>query len=273
MPAIEVFVDRNSNNNKLFYGKSKSRLTFDSHIHVMDVKNRDQLISQALSIAPEGSYILCAFGHLKTTLNASQIYDALEFSIKEIDPDIFYLTIYADNCSFNSDEYSYENSTIHRTISPHGTECILISPKGAEKIIKNITGSDGRGYDYYLNNLAEKMKFYTSYPPLLMVDVSKRDSDTALIKTTVCRENINLERPIELQKRYCGNFNIFWFFIIVIFIIFIAGLAVNYGNVYNRNEEKIVVKKVPNVSNVSNVPIGEQDPTGQLTSIDRNGDY
>ena len=229
MNKIYVFTDKESNNDRIFNGKSSSKNTIDGGIIKLDVKNRDQLISNAILLAPENSYILVAFGPLSTTMNTKEIYNAIEFIINETPFDVMYLTNYSDNCSLRSDDHSFNFMMFQRSISPHGTECILISPLGVNRILELIKGEDGRGYDFYLNNAAEKMLLYVSSPPMLMVDESQRSSEMQLIKSTVCKEMISAQRPLKLEKKYNGNMNLFWFFLMIIFIFFIAAMLISFG--------------------------------------------
>lgn len=259
MSSIHVFIDKKSNNKSLFYGKSTSEMTFDAKITLCDAETADDLISYALKTAPKDSYILCAFGPLLSTLNAKSIYDVLEFVISKINFDVFYLTRYADVCEYKTDTYSYENLEILRTIAPYGTECILISPNGAEKVSEMFDKSHGRSLDYYLNAKGENMLLYSSFPPLISVDVTKRTKDIQLVKTTVCREKINLEKPIEVIKRYNGNMNIFWFFLIIIFVLFIATMVISFVDV-KPDTSNVEVKKP------LGVPVGLQDVTGSFTT-------
>lgn len=230
MLKVFVYTDDKSNSYRLFYSESSSGRTTNGGITRINVENRDQLISNAIVNTPDNGYILVAYGSLLTAMNSRQIFDALEYAIENIeDLDVLYLTIYSDDCPLNTDERTYENMVFKRTVSPHGTECVLITPKGVETILNTIQGEDGRGYDFYLNSAGEKMMLYTAHPPMLMVDVSKRSDDTKLIKTTVCREVISSTKPLELTRRYTGNMNLFWFFLIVVFILFIAAMMLSFG--------------------------------------------
>lgn len=254
MNNIYVFTDNKFNNDKIFYGTSDNGKTKNASITKLDVKNRDELISNGMMIAPEGSYLLCAYGPLLSNMKTNEIYNAIDFAISNITFDILYLTIYSDHCSLHSDEYSYENMVFHRTISPHGTECVLISPNGVNKILDFVKAEDGRGYDFYLNNLGEKMLLYTAFPPIMMVDTSKRTSEVQLIKNTVCREIISAERPLELTKKYTGNMNLFWFFLIIVFILFIASMLISFGG-----KTKILPEVEPSSMIRDPIPMGKQE--------------
>lgn len=257
MPQINVFINENSGNEKIFYGKSDSGNTCDFSITPLTSKTRDELISEALKQSENNTFILCAFDKLKTSLSPSEIYNVLEFVSDNIQFDIFYLTLYADRCRFSNDEYTYNNLDIKRTISPHGTECILISPSGVKKMKDMPVMTDGRSWDYFLNAKGEELMLYSSYPPLCMVDISKRSKDTDLIKSTVCREEINEKNPIELSRRYSGNMNLFWFFIIIVFILFIAAMLINFGG----NNSSIGIYN----GKLLDVPVGKQDLVGVLS--------
>lgn len=229
MNNIYVFSDSTSENYKMFYGGSTSGRTVEAKIERIEVKSRDQLIANAMLRAPRDSYILCAYGPLQTTMGKKEIFDALEHVIEQIvDFDVFYLTIYSDDCPLRTDISDYENMTFERSLSPHGTECILISPQGVNKILNNIKGREGRGFDFYLNAAAEKMMLYTSSPPMIMVDSSKRSKDTELVKSSVCREVISAEKPLKLTQAYNGNMNLCWFFIIIVFILFVAAMVLSF---------------------------------------------
>lgn len=257
MPQINVFINENSGNERLFYGKSDSGNTFDASITPLASKTRDELISEAIKQTGDDAYVLCAFDKLKTSLSSSEIYNVLEFATENIQFDIFYLTLYADRCRFSNDEYTYNNLDIKRTISPHGTECILISPNGIKKMKSMPQLTEGRSWDYFLNAKGEEMMLYSSYPPLVMVDISKRNKDADLIKSTVCREEINEKNPIELSRRYSGNMNLFWFFIIVVFILFIAAMLISLGgNQYLGGQYN---------GKLTDIPVGKQDLVGVLS--------
>lgn len=243
MNKIYVYTDNKSDNGKLFHGQSTSGRTVQTKIERIEVANRDELISKAILRAPKDAYILCAYGHLRTTMDSREILDTLEFVIEEQkNLDVFYLTIYSDNCSLRTDDMDYKNMTIMRTMSPHGTECILISPKGVDRILDLIQEDHGRGLDFHLNAASEKMMNYTSLPSLIKVDISKRTKETQLIKGSECREEIIAARPLELTKKYAGNMNLFWFFLIVIVILFIAAMILSFdttsGNEGNINETR-----------------------------------
>lgn len=245
MNSISVYVDDKSNNYKIFSGESTDKKLKCKNVERCKVSNRNDLISNALIKSDENSYILTAFGPLLTTMKTNEIYDAMQFAINNIDFDVLYLTIYADNCDFLSDDRSYEKMVFNRTISPHGTECILISPKGVNRILELINEDDGRGYDFYLNAAANNMKMYRSYPPIMMVDVSKRHQDVQLIKGSVCREQITAVSPIKLTKKYTGNMNLFWFFLIVVFILFLAAMILSFSDKNNYINDQIIVDANP----------------------------
>lgn len=268
MPSIYVYVDKNNFNENIFHGKSSSEITFAIQIIKVDVKSKDNLISYALANTPENCYILCAYDSLVTSCSSEYIYNTLEFAISKIEFDVFYLTLYADNCLLCNDEYSYENLTIRRSISPHGTECILISPNGVNKILNEFEFCDGRGIDFYLNNRGETMMLYSSYPPLIFIDISKRDSDLQLIKSSICRENINRIKP-KCKDKKKGNMNLFWFFLILFTIVLISILTVNFrhscinGRAKENNIDIEIHKKNENLLENKNSELLE--PSGNKT--------
>lgn len=235
MAAISVFVDSKSKNEKLFFSKSETEMTYASSILPVDCSSDDDLIKKSFKTIIEndnqGSYVLCAYGPLSTALSSSAIYDILEYVITNVDFDVYYLTLYGDECRLASDVHDLENGfVVRRSMSPHGIECVLFSPEGFDKIVDKYKEFHGRGLDYFLNNKADRMLIYSSFPPLINVDVSKSDSETQLIKTTICRENIESARPIDCSKRYNGNMNLFWFFLIIVFMIFIVSILVTFGS-------------------------------------------
>lgn len=233
---IYVFSNTQSNNYTMFNGSSSSGRTKEKKIERIDVKTRDQLIANAMLRAPHNSYILCAFGPLQTIMNKIDMFDMIEYVIEKInDFDVFYLTIYSDLDKLRTDTHDYKNMTIERTMSPHGTECILISPQGVDRILDLIRYDDGRGFDFYLNSAAEKMMLYTSSPPIMMVDSSKRSKETELIKSAIFREDITAQRPPKVTRAYTGNMNLFWFFIIVVFILFIAAMILSFDTELKKN--------------------------------------
>lgn len=229
MNRISVFTDKTSNNDRIFNGKSATGNTFNENITKLDVKDRDQLISSALLLVPDDCYILIAYGPLSTTMSTKELYNGMEFLIEQTEFDLLYLTNYADVCKLRGDEYSFNFMTFSRSVSPHGTECILISPSGIKRMLELVRATDLRGYDYYLNASAEKMLLYVSTPPMMLVDDIQGSSQLRYIKGTICKEKISAEQPPELIKKYTGNMNLFWFFLIIIFILFIAAMLISFG--------------------------------------------
>ena len=224
--TLSIYVDTKFNNERLFHGTSN----MEKRIEKINVTSRDELIAKSILRAPKNSYILCAYGPLKTTMNSKEIFEALEFIVEnQKQLDVFYLSIYSDNCSLRTDDFDYNNMTFTRTMSPHGTECILITPMGVEKILDLMQEDHGRGFDFYLNAAAEKMMIYTSIPSIVKVDVSRRTKDTQLIKAAECREEIIAVKPLDLTKKYTGNMNLFWFFLVIIFILFIAVMILTFN--------------------------------------------
>lgn len=258
MTKIYIYTDTKSDNGKLFYGSSSTGRTIETKIERIEVSSRDDLIAKAILRAPKDSYILCAYGPLRTTMSSKDILDALEFIIEtQKDLDLFYLTVYSDNCTLRTDDMDYKQMTFVRSMSPHGTECILITPKGVDRILDILIEDHGRGFDFYLNAAAEKMMIYTSLPAMIKVDVSKRTSETQLIKAAECREEIIAIKPLELTTKYNGNMNLFWFFLIVIAILFIASMILSFDSSANNQTMLIPKHYVP----VNNSNIGVSMPS------------
>lgn len=253
MYKLYVYTDQKSNNAKLFYGQSSSGETVQTKIEVIESVDKDDLIAKAILRAPEDAYIICAYGGLKTTMSPKEILDGIEFILKEKPTlDVFYLTIYADNCSLRTDETDYKNMTFVRTLSPYGTECILITPKGVNKFLDLIQDDHGRGFDFYLNAASEKMMNYTSLPPFLKVDISMLDHEKNYVKVAECREEIISTKPIELTKKPNGNLNFFWFFVIIVTILFFATLliSVDPSTNYNINQSENTTNKTAGKPNI-----------------------
>lgn len=262
MININVFINNGSNNEAIFYGKSESGKVSGATTIKINTDNVDDLISEALKVSSDDDYIICAFGPLKSTNTPTGIYNTIEKVIEAKRFDVMYLTSYGNRCNM-TDIYTYNNLDIVTTFSPHGIECILLSPSGIRMLKPLIDvmkkSVEGRKWDYYLNTNGENMVAVTTFPPLVMVDVLKRKDNSELIKSTVCREEINIKNPVDLSKRYTGNMNIFWFFIIIIFIILLAIMLLNMGGVkLNFNKQNNYDGKL------GDVPIGMMDPTGQL---------
>lgn len=261
MAGINIFIDSKSNNDVFFYGSSTSGKTHDNSIVKLDVTDSDDLISKAILTSDSENYVLCAYGALKSTLNASGIYDAIESLIVNKKFDAFYLTVYANRCNM-TDIYTYGNMEFMTTFSPHGTECILFSPEGVKKMkqIVNLVSerNEGRGWDFFLNSNGQNLILTTSFPPLMYVDITNRKSNSDTIKGTFCREEIEEKLPAQITTRYTGNLNIFWFFLLVIFILFLGIMLININQ--NGAPGEIFDGKL------GNVPLGKFDPTGLLVN-------
>lgn len=254
MYKLYVYTDKKSDNNKLFSGKSTSGETVQVKVERLDVSSKDDLIAKAILMTPDDGYIICAYGGLKTTLSPTDILDSLEFIIKEKeDLDIFYLSIYADNCLLRTDETDYKNMTFVRTLSPYGTECILITPKGVKKFLELIQEDHGRGFDFYLNAASEKMMNYTSLPSLVKIDISKMKNEVNYIKVAECREEIISKRPIELTEKPNGNMNFFWFLVILITILFVATMLISVDPtlIYSNSSDLTFTKNKAGKQNVA----------------------
>lgn len=260
MNYVHIYLDEfREGMQSIFNGVSSTDETIANNFIKNNKSTCDDFIESCVDIASEDVYNIFSYGSLYNALfNSTDLYDCIEFCIKNIPNfDILYLTTYGNSKKI-SNSYNYKNIQIFNVDSPRGVECILVSPNGLKKLrnIISIMKKDNNnlGLDYYLCNINEINKI-TTYPPLFYNDPLKSN----VVKSSVFEEEINYKKPPELTKKYYGNLNVFWFFFIVIFIIFLFIVVMNLGGVKFVNKGTYDGK-------LGNVPEGKGDLTGDLIS-------
>lgn len=215
---------------------------------------QDKFIYESLKYANEHEYTLICLDKLVSLCDSRQVYDYLEYIIENINFDIFYLANWADRCDLYSDIHEVDNFKIVKTLSPHGTSCLLFSPSGRELFLKHVKNTTRHTIDTILNTNNHLFRTYTSLPCIVEFDILKRNSDLEFVKVCKAREVPSTIHPIGITRRNTSTLNVFWFILVLIIIICVAALLLtlspqSYTDIIN---EKLVYPYFP------------YDPTGNI---------
>ena len=232
---------KNTRTNKTFISCNKK--TKDKKFHTSE----DKFIYESLKNADPNEYTLVCLDKLNTLCSARKLYDYLEYTIDNIIFDIFYLSVWADRCDKYTDIHEVENCKIVKTFSPHGTACLLFSPSGRKIFLENIIPSPNISIDFTLNSKCSIFKSYTSLPALVEFDCLsiKGDKKREMIKMSRYREDPYDLRPIEVTRRNTSTLNVFWFILIVIIIICVAGILLSINTNKNYLDKKLSYPAYP----------------------------
>lgn len=244
MDQFEVCIRRKSNSHKMICGTSTSgKITIDSVIQ-LDVNSEDNLLTNGLEISNPNKSLIVINDNTKTLLEPTQILDTIEFLLDNIDFDIFYLTRYMDECSAHTDFKTFKSVEFMKVFSPHGIEGLIISPEGKRKIYGRLNSVHGRGSDFILNSMSEKMNNYSSFPPLFNIDLSKRISDSELVKSSICKEAFNTLKPPKLSQRNKSMINFFWFIFFIALLFFLSLVILSHSNEDGLPSLDVLLKNV-----------------------------
>jgi len=227
---IEIFCCVNSNSVNYFYGQSSSGRTRVTKISTFDCKHEDELFQHFLESENTSNYSLICYNDICTTLTPGQIMNFIENIISMDNMEIFYLYKYCDSSYINTEVCRMSNYVITKVISPHGLECLLISPSCKEKLKKVIRQDNGLGLNFALNAYCEKLNAFSSFPNLV-----KYNSDFVACENPKCKKCTNETKRKKFKERqyrdisviepnrHCRNeglMNIIWFITMMIFFIY-----------------------------------------------------
>jgi hypothetical protein len=159
--------------------------------------------------------------------------------------DIFYFCKWMDRC----DQFSnYRDGGDHGlkivdTTSPNGIECMMFSPEGRNKFMREFDPGTHPLKDQRLG-LALNTKItdrnspslqdsnvcrfvaQTCHPNIIQFDITKRRNDNELVKTTECRD-IPVCKP---EREKCsGGLGVFWFIVIILIVAVLAYVVLRLG--------------------------------------------
>lgn len=255
MGDFEVYISKKSEAFKLIYGRSTSGKISIDDIFQLDVSSADELLLKALEVSNPNKTLIVIYDNVISLLEPTQILDALEYFTSNVDYDIFYLTRYGDLCEPHTDFKKYKSIDFMKVLSPHGIESLMISPSGKTKINGKLNSIHGRGADFILNSMSGIMNNYSAYPTIFNIDLTKRINNNDLAKATVCKEAFYIAKPPKLSTRNTSATNLFWFILVILFIFFLASLAMSFSD-----KDKTLYANI----DTGTAGIGPNDGTGDL---------
>lgn len=219
--------------------------------------NNDWLFLQAaLKYCRRNEYLILCKNTSTSNASSLTIMKMIKEIINNFDNnpwDIVYLCKWLDRCDMYSDrhDFSDSNSKLVRTYSPYGTQCLLISPEGQDKLlelypslkskkkdntsieedsdihIEHVDATLGIALNQAIND--GKLVAMTVSPNLINFDPTKASKSVDYRKTIECRDPPKIYCP----DKYTKNNTAFFWFIIIVLIVFllvcILSYSVNYG--------------------------------------------
>lgn len=241
---IDLFVCKGTNTKSLISMTNSDGIRIINEIIEVNVVSQNELFKEAVENSDLDKFSIVLYSNIMSILEPDKVTDFICDIIQNIKFDIFYLTRYGDDCRSHEDFHTIKKISVMKVLHAHGIEAMIISPSGKEFLNGKLIKKDGRGLDYVLNALGEKMSNYSSYPLIYNVDLTKRTNDYELIKGVVCREVVHSIRPPLLTQKNTTSLNLFWFILVIIFIFCIAGgvlTLTDKKNSTNSYEDKTII--------------------------------
>jgi hypothetical protein len=260
MPKICVYLF-SEKQKSLFSATSSSGKTYCEQIMICDRSKkkpndlqRDDFFMNVVENAPHNDYILICYDKMLSHLSSEDLYNCLEYCCSEINFDLLFLASWAEHPECISDIHDYRHIKIMKTLSPHGTSCILFSPTGRRRFLDEIEIDPYRSLTLCLNPQLKKLQVYSTYPSLVEFDITERESHLELIKCCKYREVPSAVRPPKLIRRNTTTLSLLWFILVLIIIICITAILLTYAD-------------APKMKNLSiSAPYPPYDPIGDIGS-------
>ena len=177
-------------------------------------------------------YMIFCVKNMASVATSDTIYNLVMNVIKnddEMNFDLFFLFHYLDRCDQYDDMRQYENFKIVNLYSPYGTECLLISPSGKEKILRHFHQKVDGNVDLYFNKITRDMKCYGTTPVLISTDITKRHHDHNVAMQSECREVPSNIISRQQKKNNNSLYGLFWFVVVLIIIILLAWVLISWS--------------------------------------------
>jgi hypothetical protein len=191
--------------------------------------DRDNFLISSLKQADSNGYTLICMDKMISSCSSEQIYNCVEYCIQNICFDILYLSSWMDRGDMYDDIHDYCGYKIVKTISSHGTACLLFSPQGRRIFLENVLLVEGKSIDMCLEPQLYKFKAYTTNPSIINFNILERENDLEYCKVSKCREVPNSVRPVEITRRNTSTLNLLWFILVLIIIICITCILLSYA--------------------------------------------
>lgn len=155
--------------------------------------------------------------------------------------DVCYLSKWMDRCDLYSNKKPINGTmtTLTKTVSPHGLQAIILSPKGREVILGNQPMKNGEMFDLLeaplSQNLNEKivsgnLEATATVPNLLTYDITFANKSSDYLKTHEClvsddesTESTETNNSGEKNLQQTSGSSWFWFLLIIIILILLGG--------------------------------------------------
>ena len=161
---------------------------------------------KACNMSTPDSFTIICKEDMVTSVPQNVLLDILEkvmFSYyNDKNFDLFYLANWMDRCELYSDHLDVNDTGLKMvtTQSPNGMLCLMMTPRGKNKILKFFNpetnpiycDKNSRSLGQHLNDLSQQtgeksLDAKTTTVPLITFDLSQRKSDAELMKMSQCR--------------------------------------------------------------------------------------
>lgn len=235
---INVYVD-SQDKTKIFQGSSRTGDTFGEvkvlrreDFKTIEYDYEHQVILRTLGEVNPNSYNLFCLGPMVSVSNSETIYNTIEV-LKEKEFDLFYLYKFLDRCNDYDQIQEIDNHKLARTLTPHGTNCILFSPMGRLKYLSDFPDPiriDARKLDYYLHKKLRKYLVYTTIPNLVAWDVTQRKNNHEICQSSECREIPETIQPYNSLHKTEGSYNFYYFILALLLVLIFSYIILKITN-------------------------------------------
>lgn len=226
------------------YSLTQTRNIFNGYNPNLDIKIKSieisctehKAIGNAFEDSRNDAYVIICKDTTVSSLSPSDLLFRISEVISTECFDVMWLAKWMDQCQKHSRirKISDTGSYVVNTYSPHGTQCLLISPEGKRKLQKQKC-DEKTNYSELLNRLvkAGKLKAITFQPSIVSYDVSRARVPLDYVKMCECADPPGTIKP-DLPP---AEPNVFIFLIIGIIILISIFILIRFGNHMTKRYE------------------------------------
>jgi 1,2-phenylacetyl-CoA epoxidase PaaB subunit len=147
---------------------------------------------------------------------------------------LLYLAKWLDRCDLYATQdpilsHPDHHLKVYKTMSPYGLQALFMTSQGARYIKEDICLDThpevpiSISLTQWINK--GKIRAATTYPDLMVFDITRAENDNDVVKTASCRQAPAINKPTQKS----GNKSFFWFIIILIGVLILAWALIRIG--------------------------------------------
>lgn len=236
--------------------KGKSDCGYKVHVKIVSFCPHDkhdydyQIVIESFNLACDDDYVIICKSTAVSASSCNTILNIIEKVVNDDKSgdncfDIFYLSKWLDRCDQYSNVHECESGLkIVNTVSPNGVHCLMFSPRGREKFMREYHPDKNpihdrtlgqvlnarigqRGNENVSVNDDEVFTAITTTPSLINYDIiNGKGHKYNNLKLSECRDIPDPAKPEPTHTT--SHMAFFWLLIIIVFVVLISFILVRY---------------------------------------------